>query len=517
MARNIITNNDIGTIPTIPIFVGFTVNDQERPFTDAEMNNIITKVFESSDSLNAYYREISYHQLELAQEGRWDMVLEHPPDHYSWGFVPGEFDSSKPKMLVSDVFQILLDGNLETQFQDRLILVFINTSAPEIGGRGAMCLAPGTTDYPHTTPPSTPEFFVGHPPLTGPQFDTSRRIASFIDENFTVVQYGTYRKSEFSNWNDQFVRGVCIFTRDTARSCAAHDILHAVKRISGEPATRDFPGRRARAVPCLYNLYQQGYWITNQFRRSIYCAPYVGWWDNMGDHLHPQLPRDFFAGAPYGVCAFTKMKLDMIPPSYIGTATAAQQPFRLVPLTVSALPQQSSGQPVLAVKVPLSEGKDTTEYLLVEYRRYISGTVDGIRVDVCGLVGNCNDDPAKVNPPDSLVSDKGILVYHVNEEKSQFGGEPRDYDNTTTDPDFVQDFLIYLYTPSMITETGALDWSKRTPEALKAAGFKPGPGTGYVPTFRLLYPFVNPTMRIEITVTEISDNDIDIEVMRTTL
>lgn len=513
MARDIITNNDIGTIPTIPIFVGFTVNNQERPFTDAEMNNIIAKVFESSDSLNAYYREISYNQLELTQEGRWEVVLEHSPDHYRWGFVPGEFNPAQPKLLVTDVFQILLEGNLTTQFQDRLLLVFINTSAPEIGGRGAMCLVPGVTEYPRTIPPSTPEFFIGHPPLTGPQFDTSRRIASFIDENFTVVQYNRHRQDEFDNWNDQFVRGVCIFTGDTAQSCAAHDILHAVKRISGEPPSRDFPGRRARAVPCLYNLHQQGHWIANQFHRSIYCAPYVGWWDNMGDHLHPRLPRDFFEGDPYGVCAFTKMKLDMIPPSYIGTATAAQQPFRLVPLTVSPLPRQSNGQPVLAVKIPLN----LTEYLLVEYRRNISGTVDGIRVDVCGLLGDCNDDPQKVNPPDSLVSDKGILVYHVNEEKKHLGGEPPDYDNTTTDSDFVQDFLIYLYTPSMITATGALDWNERTPEALKAAGFKPGPGQGYIPTFRMLYPFVNPTMRIEVQVTEIGEKDIDIEVMRTTL
>jgi hypothetical protein len=517
MVRRIITQNDIGKIPTIPIFVGFTEGGRGIPFPAGEIPTVREGIFGNTDSINSYFREISFNQLELGQEPELSIIVDSPPDHYSWGFTPGvDFDPPKAADLISDTFAKVLQNYPTLEFQDKLILIFLNAPFLEINGRGAMPLVPGSVDYPRTKTPRYQELFVGHPPLQGPPFDTSRKEAFFIGWDYNFMQYMNDRSTEFHNNNDHFVRGVCLFCNDTPRSCAVHDVIHIIRRLSPEVPTADFIGSRSRAVPCLYNLIIQGYWTGNHCDRTIYCAPYIGWWDNMGDHLHPRLPRDFFGGEPYGVCAFTKIQMGTIPSSYIGTAAGAQTPFTLARLSVPTLPPQSNGQPVLAVKIPLSGG-DPTEYLLVEYRRYYPGTVDGIQVDVCGLVGNCADDPLKVNPPDRLASDKGFLVYHVNEEKTQLGGEPADYRHSTTDAAFVQDFLIYLYTPSMVTETGVLDWTKRTPLALKNAAFKVGPGPGYIPTFRMLYPFENPIQRIEIHMTEINNDTADIEVTRSSV
>jgi hypothetical protein len=515
MTRTVITNNDIGSIPTVPVFVGFTINDQERPFTEAEINTIIDRVFVNDNSLNAYYRELSYNEptrLELQQDGSWNVVVENSPDHYSWDFVPGEFDPQKPKDLVTDAFQIILDGNLETDFQDRLILLFLNATTSEIQGRGAMGLVPGGCDYPYLNPPSSPEFFVGHPRLPGGGFDYSRRASLFIDNNFTFSQYMILRNSEFDNNNDQFTRGVCLFCRDSLRSCAVHDVIHAVRRLSGEKPGEDFPGRRARAVPCLYNLFIQGHWITNGCDRSIYCTPYVGWWDNTGDHLHFQIPRPFFSCPPYGVSAFTRLRLDMIPSAYVGTAVEAEQPFQLAPLAVQQLPQQTGGQPVLVVKVPLS-GTEPGEYLLVEYRRRVPGSVDDITVNPDRLLGESSQDPGEVNPPAHIVSQNGVLIYHVNEEKSQFAGEPSNFEeDVVSNPTFIQDFVLYLYTPLMMTETGALNWENRTKEGLKTPAFRPGTSP-----FKLLYPFDTPTELVEVYVDGLSITQADIRVVRSTV
>ena len=120
-------------------------------------------------------------------------------------------------------------------------------------------------------------------------------------------------------------------------------------------------------------------------------------------------------------------------------------------------------------KVPISDGN---EYLLVEYRRPVPQTPDDITVNLDGLVGRSEDDPDAVNPPEHLVSDDGILVYHVNEEKSQLGRDPGNIDITSS-PLLIRDFVLFLYTPSMMNGDGTLNWSGRTKVTLKSAAFKP--------------------------------------------
>ena len=511
MTRDTITNNELGYIPTLPIFVGFTINNQEVPFPESDIPPILEKIFGDTDSMNAYYKEISYtggtvgpYNLALSQESELRVVVGESPSHYAWGFIPGEFENRKPKELTTDVFYKVLEEIPTISVQDKLVFLILNTTAAEIEGRGAMCLVPGAAVQPQSALPENQEFFIGVSPFENPQSGAPKE-PYFIDMERKWPQYAIFRRNEFLSGNDEFIRGLCIFCKDTLLSCAVHDGLHALKRISAGIPTGSFPGLRARAVPCMYNLHIQGTWLENQCNRSVYCTPYVGWWDNTGDHLHLRPPRTFFSGPPYGVSAFTKLNLGVIPDEYIGKATGAVTPFKLYKLATKHLPAQTGGQPVLVIKVPLSAGETPVEYLLVEYRRWVTG-VDGVTVDLNGILGDPRTDPGKVNPPEYLVSDKVILIYHINEEKPHLGGETTEW-CPTDQRDFVQDFIAYLYTPSMVTSQG-LDWSTRTPEALKNAGFDIGS------TFVLEYPSGNPQLRVEIHISEWDDNVADVEVKR---
>ncbi|MGC1121791.1 MAG: hypothetical protein WBA22_11925 [Candidatus Methanofastidiosia archaeon] len=515
MTRETITNNELGPIPTLPIFVGFTIDDKEVPFPADEVPHILEKIFGETNSMNAYYKEISYtgesagaHNLVLTREPEIRVVVRESPSYYGWGYIPGEFESRKPKELTRDAFTNVLEINPTITVQDRFVILILNATVDEIEGRGAMCLVPGVTSQPQEAVPENQEFFLGPSPLTNPQPGAPRE-PYFIDMEYKWPQYFFSRRPEFERGHDEFIRGLCLFCKDTLLSCAVHDGIHALKRVSSQLPTLSFPGTRARGVPCLYNLFLQGTWLENQCNRGVYCTPYVGWWDNTGDHLHLRPPRTFFSGSPYGVSAFTKMKLGIIPNSYIGHATGSSMFFNLYKLAARYLPPQIDGQPVLVVEVPLSEGDNPAEYLLVEYRRWVSASVDGVSVPLDGILGNPATDPGKVNPPDHLVSDKGILIYHVNEENPYLGGESNRW-CPTDDQDFVTNFLMYLYTPSMVTPEG-LDWSKRTPEALKAAGFDIGS------TFSLEYPLENPHLRVEIHIHEWDDNVADIEVRRSSI
>jgi len=514
MTRDTITNNEMGSISTLPIFVGFTIDEQEIPFPAEDIPVYLDKIFGDTDSMNAYYREISYttdsvgpHNLALSPEPEVSVVVGESPSYYSWGYVPGEFESAKAKELACHVFKKVLEFDPAISVQDRFCILILHAGVEEMQGRGAMCLVPGITVQPRDALPENQELFIGASPLHNPQPGAPRE-PYFIDMGYKWPQYMQSRRTEFDTWKDEFVRGVCIFCTDTLLSCAVHDGIHALKRISSGLPTLRFPGTRARAVPCLYNLFIQGTWLNNQCNRGIYCTPYIGWWDNTGDHLHLRPPRSFFSGSPYGVSAFTKISLGILPDEYIGQATGAIMPFKLHRLATPSLPSQTNGQPVLVIKVPLSDGGNPAEYLLVEYRRWSSG-VDGVTVDVNRILGNPATDPDRVNPPEHIVSDKGILIYHVNEEKPHLGAETAEW-CSTQDSEFVQDFIMYLYTPSMITSKG-ISWNERTPEALKNAGFPIGSQC------TLDYPHDDPSVRIEIRALEWNDNVADVEVKRINL
>lgn len=513
MIRDTVTNNDLGFIPTIPIFVGFTINGVPVPFPLENIPTFLNRIFGPAPSMNAYYKEISYKvdgvmtpfNIELVQEPELTVCVDNSPDHYAWGYLPSEFVNEKPKELTIDVFEKVLASYPSTDFQDKLVLLILGATSGELGGRGAMGLVPGVCIYPEQAYPEDQELFVGFSPRSAPRPENPKE-AYFIDLSYRFDQYYRERSKQFDSYNDRFIRGACIFCTDAVLSCAAHDVIHALKRISAGLPTTDFPGCRARATPCLYNLYMQGDWLSRECDRRFYCTPYIGWWDNTGDHFHPKPPREFFSSTPYGVSSFTKMKLGLIPPEYFPTMSAQQQTFKLAPLAVRYLPAQTNGMPVLAVKVPLSEDSPPTEYLLVEYKYPVEGSVDDVQVDVCTLLGNCALDPNKVNPPDHLVSTDGLLIYHVNEEKRHFGDEPPKCDNPTGSSTFVRDFILYLYMPSMMTETGALRWDTyRTPGYLKFAAFRPNQNP-LIPEFRLAYPLDAPTTLIKVNILGMDKN-----------
>lgn len=496
----------MGRIPILPIFVGF--NGQAMP--DERIRSYLGKIFGATTSADAYMREISYGSLTLGQEKELSIPVYKDPSVFSWGY--GEFEVEKARELTLSVFEQVLLKFPDINVQDKVILLVLDASSTEIQGRGAMCLVPGVVLNPAQGPPENQELFIGHPPLHGPPYQPSRRTF-FIDSDYSFSTYYGERKDQFDSYSDQFVRGVCIFCKDAILSCAVHDIIHALRRISAGLPTDALPGARARAVPCLYNLFLQTYWLgQGEVDRSVYCAPYVGWWDNTGDHLHCKLPRPFFSCYPYGVTSFTKARLDLIPSSYLRTATQAQESFHLAPLAgdplPGQLPPQVSGWPVLVVKVPLSGEATPVEYLLVEYRRPVAGSVDDVSVDVNGMIGDPADDPGYTNPPEHLVSDSGVLVYHVNEAKSHLGRDVGNVD-ITSNPILVRDFIAHVYTSSMMVGTWVPDWSQRTRQTLKTAAFKPGGKS-----FKLGYPLNAPTLGVEITVDSMNDHVADITVKR---
>ena len=419
--------------------------------------------------VNSYYQKISYGRLRLIKDTELRVSITNGPDQYPWGY--GDFNVQAAKDFVSDVFAQALYDYPSTNFQDKVVLLILNTFSSVMDGRGAMCLVPGVVLNPLEDLPKNQELFIG-PPLSTDPPPYDRRHAFFIDDDYTFQTYydDDERRIRFESGEDQFIRGLSIFSRDAPLSCAVHDIIHALKRLS--PGLPSFPGARGRAVPCLYNNFLQIYWFSGDsgVDRSIYCAPYIGWWDNTGDHLHPKKPRSFFSGDPYGVCSFTKLRLDFIPSAHIYDVDEGENDLQLAPLAVTQLPAQSGGQPNLVAKVPVSNNGN--EYLLVEYRRPVPQTPDDITVNLDGLVGRSEDDPDAVNPPEHLVSDDGILVYHVNEEKSQLGRDPGNIDITSS-PLLIRDFVLYLYTPSMMNGDGTLNWSGRTKVTLKSVAFKP--------------------------------------------
>ncbi len=477
MSRKDITSDVIGDIPTIPIYVGFS----NQPFPDDVARLISIKLFAS---LNSYYQKISYGKLKLVKDTELKVSVAKAPSEYSWGYT--DFEVQGAKDLTKDVFAQVLALYPNTTFQDRIALLILNTSSFAIQGRAAMCLVPGVLLHPSEDSPQNQELFIGPIPRDGPVFLLNKG-AFFIEEGYTFPTYYSKRGTLFENGTDQFIRGMSIFCRDVALSCAVHDVIHGIKRLAPGLPTTSLPGSRARAVSCLYNNFIQKCWVDGEtgIDRSAYCTPYVGWWDNTGDHLHPKQPRPFFSGDPYGVSSFTKMRLDFIPSSHIQDVTEGENSFQLAPLAVTTLPPQTGGQPKLVAKVPLTG--DGKEYLLLEYRHYV--TVDDVTVNYAEIMGDSSDDPECVNPPEHLVSDSGVLIYHVNEEKSHLGRDPGQCIDITSMPLLIRDFILYLYTPSMIVGDGTLNWSGRTKTTLKTAAFKPSSNPGFYVKYPLDPPY----------------------------
>jgi len=447
-------NNIVQTVCVLVNFSGMP----ERVF---DLRQYWSRIFGQDDpirQLNAYYRENYYGQLELqpvttpqmGERGYIEIELPGVPQDYTFGWLIGleseemeQVDSDAVQRLLLDVMARLVDKHPEVDYQDKFMFIVLNAFGAEYGRGAAGALPTGGVN-------PTYDMFVGDVGegesslYADPGFFRtvdSKVIGAIAAEGYTFDDY--FRDREVHFMDDQFVLGIALFSRDAPLSCASHDILHGLRRQS---AYADPPEGRLRAVNCLYNLPMQSLWLVGTAEhgrcdRSINCTPYIGWWDPMGDHLHPNVPRDFFDGHPHGTSAFTKLRMGFIPQRCLEVADEDDVTIQLAPLSKPQLPAPGSQAEAIAIQVPLAPGQPTLEhiYLLLEYRRRVGSESgeehpDNFRVDPESLFGDKQFDPGYdaanpaasqyVNPPMVFVPDEGVLVYLVNEGMPELPGLP---------------------------------------------------------------------------------------------
>ncbi len=459
--RRIITRNDYvpeqrNVVDTVVVLVNFA----GRPERVFDLGAHWDKIFGQEDpigQLNAYYRENFYGQLELRPFSAPEMgseryiTVELPglPQDYSFGWLVGleteeiaAVDPDAAQRLILAVMARVVEKHPGLDYQDKFLLVVLNATGTEYG-RGAAGVVPTGGVEPLY------DLFIGDV--------TADEAARFSDDQhfrmvggklvgaigksgYTFADY--FRDRESRQAEDQFILGMALFSTDAPLSCASHDILHGLRRKS---AYADPPEGRERAVNCLYNLQLQSQWLVGtpehgRCDRSINCSPYIGWWDPMGDHLHPTLPRDFFASHPHGMSAFTKLRMGFIPDRCLAVVEEDDVTLALAPLSSPQLPAPGSEAEALVVKVPLVPGHEPLAhiYLLLEYRCRVGAegerhpdhftiAPDYVLGDKRYDPGYNAADPARsryVNPPTTFVSKEGVLVYLVNEGMPEIPGLP---------------------------------------------------------------------------------------------
>ncbi len=445
----IITANDfvpeqVNYIDTILMNVNFA-DRRHKPFNLAEH---LDKIFGTKDpirQLNAFYSWNYYGQLQMRQvkigpKGYMELQLPGTPKDYAFGFLIGEsaegvaqFDPDVAEKLTLEVMARAVEQYPDVAYQDRFVLMVLNALGVEYG-RGAAGALPSAGVNPLY------DMFIGDvasadrakfsDPANFRLVGTNKVLGLIRHTGYTFDNY--YRDRGQAAFKDQFILGIGVFSRDAPLSCASHDILHGLRRKS---AYADPPQGRARAANCLYNVLLQNDWTVGTKEhgrqdRSINCSPYIGWWDSMGDHLHPVLPRGFFEGHPHGTCSYTKLAMGMIPQRCIAVAEKDDVTIRLAPLSNPKLPARGSDAEAMVVQVPILPGNPAAAhvYLLLEYRRRVEGganpenftiSPDSVLGDKRWDPGYNSADPAKsryINPPTTFVSKEGVLVYLVNEK-----------------------------------------------------------------------------------------------------
>ncbi len=445
------------TVETVCVVVNFS-GKPERVF---DLRQYWSKIFGQDDpirQLNAYYRENYYGQLELqpvitpqmGDRGYIEVELPGVPQDYTFGWLIGleseemeQVDIDAVQQLLLDVMARVVDKHPGVDYQDKFMFIVLNALGAEYGRGAAGALPTGGVN-------PTYDMFIGDvgegelSRYADPKYFRTvgdKVIGVIAAEEYTFDDYFRDREAHFMD--DQFVLGIALFSRDAPLSCASHDILHGLRRRS---AYADPPEGRCRAVNCLYNLPMQSLWLVGTAEhgrcdRSINCTPYIGWWDPIGDHLHPNVPRDFFDGHPHGTSAFTKLRMGFIPDRCLAVADQDDVTIQLAPLSEPQLPAPGSEAEAIAVKVPLAPGQPTLEhiYLLLEYRRRVGSESgeehpDNFSVEPDSLFGDKRFDPGYdaadpaasqyINPPMVFVPDEGVLVYLVNEGMPELPGLP---------------------------------------------------------------------------------------------
>ncbi len=433
-----------------------------RPESVFDLREHWDKIFGQEDpirQLNAYYRENFYGQLELrptsspqmGDKGYIEVELPGLPQDYTFGWLIGmetedipDVDPDAVQRLILEIMAKVVQKHPEVNYQDKFMFVVLNAVGAEYGRGAAGFLPTGGVEPIY-------DLFIGS--MTGedlPKFADEKyfrtvndtKVVGVIDKSgYTFEDY--FQDREKYLHEDQFILGMAVFGTDAPLSCASHDILHGLRRKS---AYADPPEGRVRAVNCLYNLPLQSQWLVGteehgRFDRSINCTPYIGWWDPMGDHLHPNIPREFFSGHPHGMCAFTKLRMGFIPDRCLALADKDDVTIKLAPLSNPYLPPVGSEAEAMAIKVPLVPNNENLAhiYLLLEYRRRVGSGPgdfhpDNFTIAPDSLYGDETFDPGYnpanpaesryINPPAVFVSDEGVLVYLVNEKMLELPGLP---------------------------------------------------------------------------------------------
>ncbi len=456
--RPVITFNDyiqeqLNVIDTVVVLVNYS-DLPERVF---DLGTYWDRVFGTDDpvrQLNAYYHATFYNQLEMqpviaegmTDPGYIEVTFEGSPQDYTIGWLVGLETEDIAAVDPDAVQRVVLETMARTVaaqpgivYQDKFLFVVLNAAGSEYG-RGAMGALPSGSPE-----PAVSDLFVGDV--------TEEERALFADESsFRIVEmeggvkviglispyaytFADYFRDRADHvQDDQFILGMAIFGTEAPLSCASHDILHGFRRKS---ASANPPEGRIRAIDCLYNLPQQSLWLIGTeehggFDRSINCSPYIGWWDPMGDHLHPGGTRDFFSSHPHGMCAFTKLMMGLIPDRCVTIVSEDDATLRLAPLSNPQLPARGSAVETIAIKVPIAPEVEQLErvYLLLEYRRRVgadTGEVypDNFTIAPDYVYGNPIYDPGYnadnpgasvyVNPPTQFCPSEGVLAYVVNE------------------------------------------------------------------------------------------------------
>lgn len=458
ITANIFSPEQLNSIDTLVIQVNFT-GQPDPAFNVADHWD---KIFGKDDplhTLNGYYRENFYNQLELKaldpvpDDNQPHLTVEFPgtPADYPLGFLIGLEDPEVASVDPEVLNKIILDTITKTaekypqvNFQDKFIFTVLNAQGFEYG-RGAIGALPGGGVEP------VYDLFVGSSVDGSPdqytdqnyfRQTTDNRLVGLIKKNaYDFPRYFEDRGQQ--NYDDQFIRGMAIFAKDAPLSCASHDIVHGLKRKSAYAEPQE---GRERALNCLYNLPEQSKWLvgtpeTGYFDRGVNATPYIGWWDPMGDHLHPAFPRDFFDGIPNGMTAFSKLALDLIPDRSQTIINENSASVNLGVLGNPDLPNPGVPHEKLAVKIPLDPTNSRTDhiYLLLEYRRRVGAEVgqlhpDNFSITPESIVGQPWSDPgynsadpaasSYINPPTRFTPDEGVLVYIVNEEMPEIPSIP---------------------------------------------------------------------------------------------
>ena len=459
----VITANDfvpeqLNIVEAVVVLVNFA----GRPERVFDLRQHWDKIFGTDDpirQLNAYYHENFYGQLELrpvrtpqiGDKGYVEIELPGLPQDYTFGWLIGmetedipAVDLNAAQRLMLEIMAHVVQKHPEINYQDKFIFAVLNATGSEYGRGAAGFLPTGGLEPIY-------DLFIGDvteedlPKFSDPKYfrnvGSTKVIGVIGQSGYTFDRYFQDREGHLDE--DQFIRGMAVFSIDAPLSCASHDILHGLRRKS---AHADPPEGRARAVNCLYNLPLQSRWLVGtpehgRFDRSINCTPYIGWWDPMGDHLHPRMPREFFCSHPHGMCAFTKLRMGFIPDRCLAIADQDDMTIKLAPLSAPYLPPAGSEAEAIVIKVPLvpSVEKLAHIYLLLEYRRRFGSErgeshPDNFTIDPDYVLGDKRFDPGYnaadpaasryVNPPTVFVSDEGVLVYLVNERMPEMPGLP---------------------------------------------------------------------------------------------